>query len=151
MHPSRADKCRFSYKTGECHPIALETACYPLIHAAPPTAAAFVLGRAMMTAQAGERWWQGATNLSQRPCGQNAALRGQERGRAICGRSCRRASKGCLRSSAACAAGACTWLGSPPREMNGQQLTAPEGVFEAIPVLEFDQTANLAVEAGRDL
>ena len=32
-----------------------------------------------------------------------------------------------------------------------QQLTAPEGVFEAIPVLEFDQTANLAVEAGRDL
>ena len=35
--------------------------------------------------------------------------------------------------------------------MNGQQLAAPEGVFEAIPELEFDQTANLAAEAGRDL
>ena len=34
---------------------------------------------------------------------------------------------------------------------NGQQLTAPEGVFEAIPELEFDQTANLAAEAGNDL
>ena len=35
--------------------------------------------------------------------------------------------------------------------MNGQQLAAPEGVFEAIPELEFDQTANLAADAGRDL
>ena len=34
--------------------------------------------------------------------------------------------------------------------MNGQQLAAPEGVFEAIPELEFAQTANLAEEAGRD-
>ena len=34
--------------------------------------------------------------------------------------------------------------------MNGQQLAAPEGVFEAIPELEFDQTANLAAEAGHD-
>ena len=34
--------------------------------------------------------------------------------------------------------------------MNGQQLTAPEVVFEAIPELEFDQTANLAAEAGHD-
>ena len=34
--------------------------------------------------------------------------------------------------------------------MNGQQLDAPERVFEAIPELEFDQTANLAAEAGRD-
>ena len=39
---------------------------------------------------------------------------------------------------------------SPPLAMNGQQLTAPEGVFEAIPELEFDQTANLAAEAGHD-
>ena len=31
-----------------------------------------------------------------------------------------------------------------------QQLAAPEGMFEAIPELEFDQTANLAAEAGRD-
>ena len=35
--------------------------------------------------------------------------------------------------------------------MNGQQLAAPEWVFGAIPELEFDQTANLAAEAGRDL
>ena len=34
--------------------------------------------------------------------------------------------------------------------MNGQQLTATEGVFEAIPELEFDQTENLAAEAGHD-
>ena len=34
--------------------------------------------------------------------------------------------------------------------MNGQQLTAPEGVFEAIPELEFDQTENLAAESGHD-
>ena len=40
---------------------------------------------------------------------------------------------------------------SPPLEMKRQQLAAPEGVFEAIPELEFDQTANLAAEAGRDL
>ena len=40
---------------------------------------------------------------------------------------------------------------SPPLAMNGQQLAAPEGVFEAIPELEFDQTANLAAEAGHDL
>ena len=39
---------------------------------------------------------------------------------------------------------------SPPLAMNGQQLAAPEGVFEAIPELEFDQTANLAAEAGHD-
>ena len=35
--------------------------------------------------------------------------------------------------------------------MHRQQLVAPEGVFEAIPQLEFDQTENLAAEAGRDL
>ena len=40
---------------------------------------------------------------------------------------------------------------SPPLALNGQQLAAPEGVFEAIPKLEFDQTANLAAEAGHDL
>ena len=34
--------------------------------------------------------------------------------------------------------------------MNRQQLAAPDGVFEAIPELEFDQTANLAAEAGHD-
>ena len=38
----------------------------------------------------------------------------------------------------------------PPLEMNRQQLATPEGVFEAIPELEFDQTANLAAEAGHD-
>lgn len=31
-----------------------------------------------------------------------------------------------------------------------QQLAAPEAVLEAIPELEFDQTANLAAEAGHD-
>ena len=35
--------------------------------------------------------------------------------------------------------------------MNGQQLAAPEGVFEAISELEFDHTANLVAEAGLDL
>ena len=40
---------------------------------------------------------------------------------------------------------------SPPLAMNGQQLAAPVGVFEGIPEQEFDQTANLVVEAGRDL
>ena len=35
--------------------------------------------------------------------------------------------------------------------MNGQQLGAPEGVFEATPELEFDQTANLAAEADHVL
>ena len=39
---------------------------------------------------------------------------------------------------------------SPPLLMKGQQLAAPEGVFETIPELEFDQTANLAAEAGHD-
>ena len=37
---------------------------------------------------------------------------------------------------------------SPPLALNGQQLAAPEVVFEAIPELEFDQTENLAAEAG---
>ena len=36
---------------------------------------------------------------------------------------------------------------SPPVEANAQQLIAPE-VGEAIPELEFDQTANLTAEAG---
>ena len=40
---------------------------------------------------------------------------------------------------------------SPPLALNGQQLAAPEGVFEAIPELKFDQTADLAAEAGHDL
>ena len=31
-----------------------------------------------------------------------------------------------------------------------QRLAAPEWVFEAIPELEFNQTANLAAEAGHD-
>ena len=35
--------------------------------------------------------------------------------------------------------------------MNRQQQVASEKVFEAIPELEFDQTANLAAEAGSDL
>ncbi len=35
----------------------------------------------------------------------------------------------------------------PPVEANAQQLVAPEAV-EAIPELEFDQTANLTPEAG---
>ena len=38
---------------------------------------------------------------------------------------------------------------SPPVAVNGQQLIAPEAV-EAIPEPEFDQTANLAAEAGHD-
>ena len=40
---------------------------------------------------------------------------------------------------------------SPPLVTNRQQLAAPEGVFEAIPELEFDPRENLAAEAGRDL
>ena len=40
---------------------------------------------------------------------------------------------------------------APPLAIDGQQLTAPEGVFEAIPELEFDQTANFAAEAGHAL
>ena len=40
---------------------------------------------------------------------------------------------------------------APLLAMNGQQLTALEGMFEAIPDLEFDQTANLVAEVGRDL
>ena len=40
---------------------------------------------------------------------------------------------------------------SPPLEMKiGQELAAPEAVFEAIPELEFDQTANQRAEAGHD-
>ena len=39
---------------------------------------------------------------------------------------------------------------SPPLALNGQQLAAPEWVFEAIPELEFDQTLNLVAEAGHD-
>ena len=39
---------------------------------------------------------------------------------------------------------------SPPVAMNGQQLAAPDRVFEAIPELELDWTANLAAEAGHD-
>ena len=38
---------------------------------------------------------------------------------------------------------------SPPVEVNAQQLIAPEAV-EAIPELEFDQTANLTAEAVHD-
>ena len=34
--------------------------------------------------------------------------------------------------------------------MNRQQLAALEGVFEAIPELVFDQTANVSAEAGHD-
>ena len=37
---------------------------------------------------------------------------------------------------------------SPPLAMNRRRLAALEGVFEAIPELEFDQTVNLAAEAG---
>ena len=40
---------------------------------------------------------------------------------------------------------------SPTLAMNRQQLAAPVGVFEAIPELEFGQTANLAAEGGHDL
>jgi len=40
---------------------------------------------------------------------------------------------------------------SPPLDMKiGQELDAPEAVIEAIPELEFDQTANLRAEAGHD-
>jgi len=40
---------------------------------------------------------------------------------------------------------------SPPQEMKiGQELAAPEAVFEAIPELEFDQTANLISEVRHD-
>ena len=53
-----------------------------------------------------------------------------------------------------------TWLASqqlhrqshprlPPVEANAQQLIAPEAV-EAIPEIEFDQTANLTAEAGHE-
>ena len=38
---------------------------------------------------------------------------------------------------------------SPPVKANAQQLIAPE-TAEATPELEFDQTANLAAEAGHD-
>ncbi len=38
---------------------------------------------------------------------------------------------------------------SPPVEANAQQLIGLEAV-EAIPELEFDQTANLAAEAGHE-
>ena len=38
---------------------------------------------------------------------------------------------------------------SPPVEANAQQLIAPEAV-EAIPELEFDQTANLEAQAGHE-
>ena len=38
---------------------------------------------------------------------------------------------------------------SPPVEVIAQQLIAPEAV-EAIPELEFDQTANLEAQAGHD-
>ena len=38
---------------------------------------------------------------------------------------------------------------SPPVEVNAQHLIAPEAV-EAVPELEFDQTANLTAEAGHD-
>ena len=40
---------------------------------------------------------------------------------------------------------------SPLLETNRHQLAAPERVFEAISKLEFDQTANLVAEAGREL
>ena len=40
---------------------------------------------------------------------------------------------------------------SPPLALNGQQLAAPEWVFEAIPALAFDRMANLAAEVGHDL
>ena len=40
---------------------------------------------------------------------------------------------------------------SPPLAMNRQLLAASDKVFEAIPELEFYQTANLVAEAGRDL
>ena len=39
---------------------------------------------------------------------------------------------------------------SPPLAMNGLQLLTSEWVFEAIPELEFDQSANLVAEAGHD-
>ncbi len=40
---------------------------------------------------------------------------------------------------------------SPPLEMEfAQRLAAPEGVFEAIPDLEFYQMAKLRAEAGYD-
>ena len=40
---------------------------------------------------------------------------------------------------------------SPPLEMEfAQRLAAPEAVFEAFPVLEFDQTANRRAVAGHD-
>ncbi len=38
---------------------------------------------------------------------------------------------------------------SPPVEANAQQQIAPEAV-EAVPEMEFDQTANLIAEAGHD-
>ena len=43
-----------------------------------------------------------------------------------------------------------TWR-IPPLEMEfAQRLAAPELVFEAIPELEFEQTAKLRAEAGHD-
>ena len=39
----------------------------------------------------------------------------------------------------------------PPLEMKiGQELAAPVAMFEAIPELEFDQTASLTAEAGHE-
>ena len=40
---------------------------------------------------------------------------------------------------------------SPPLETEfAQRLAAPDAVFEAIPDLEFDHTANLTAQAGHD-
>ena len=97
---------------------------------------------------------------------QTAALRGPDTWRATRRRSCWRASTGCLRVVAfitepATVRQVLEYVGepttapaiaparSPPVEVNAQQLIAPEAV-EAIPELEFDQTANLAAEARHD-
>ena len=70
------------------------------------------LWRALVVAQVAGSRGRGARHPSQRQFAQILAPRGRDTRRDICGHSCWRVSTGCLRSSAAGAAGGCAWLGS---------------------------------------
>ena len=63
--------------------------------------------RALAAANAGWKRGRGVWHPGQRQCAQILAPRGRDTRRDICGRSCWRVSIGCLRSSAAGAAGGC--------------------------------------------
>ena len=67
--------------------------------------------------------------------------------------SCARAGDGAADTGTCRRANNCTGnrTGALTTAGDEQQLSAPEGVFEEIPGLEFDQAANLVAEAGRDL